>query len=120
MVSAKLGRKLMRKRLAVLAAITIVLVVFTMVGQRLRSVEAQAKPGAGFAAVPGTPGGQDMFGAYDIVPNWPKPLTAIPGHEKWTWGAGQNVFAENPNRVFILQRGELPAIDRPKQVKLPQ
>jgi hypothetical protein len=110
----------MRKRVAGLIAIAIVLAVFIRLAPRPRSVAAQEKPGAGFAAIPGAPGGQDMFGAYEIVPNWPKPLTALPGHEKWTWGAGQNVFAESPNRVFILQRGELPAIERPKQIKLPQ
>ena len=60
--------------------------------------------------MPGEKGGQDMFGAYEIVPNWPKPITELPGHDKWTWGAGQSVFAESPNRVFILQRGELPNI----------
>jgi peptidylamidoglycolate lyase len=53
-----------------------------------------------------------------VVPNWPKPLSTLPGHEKWTWGAGQSVFAESPNRVFILQRGELPVIERPKTVKI--
>jgi len=73
-----------------------------------------------YAAVSGEKGGQDMFGAYDIVPNWPKPLTSLPGHDKWTWGAGQSVFAESPNRVFILQRGELPNLQRPKTIKLPQ
>ena len=54
------------------------------------------------------------------MPNWPKPITSVPGHEKWTWGAGQSVFAESPNRVFILQRGELPNIPRPMTIKLPQ
>src|SRR2546426_5591181 len=83
-------------------------------------VLAQNRQPAGFAAVPGQTGGQDIFGAYDIVPNWPKPITSVPGHEKWTWGAGQSVFAESPNRVFILQRGELPHLERPKQIKLPQ
>jgi hypothetical protein len=73
-----------------------------------------------FAAVPSEKGGQDIFGAYDIVLGWPKPLASLPGHEKWTWGAGQSVFAESPNRVFILQRGELPNLDRPKTIKLPQ
>jgi NHL repeat len=73
-----------------------------------------------YAAVPGEKGGQDIFGAYDIVPNWPKPIASLPGHEKWTWGAGQSVFAESPNRVFILQRGELPNLERPKTIKLPQ
>ncbi len=110
----------MRRRLAVLLAIAVVTVVFVVLGQRPRSVEAQDKKLTGFAAVPGVAGGQDMFGAYDFVPNWPKPLTGLPGHEKWTWGAGQSVFAESPNRVFVLQRGELPNIERPKQIKLAQ
>ena len=35
-------------------------------------------------------------------------------------GSGEGVFAESPNRVFILQRGELPNIERPKTIKLPQ
>jgi hypothetical protein len=81
---------------------------------------AQERAATSIAAVPGTPGGQDMFGAYDVVPDWPKPLSQLPGHEKWTYGAGQSVFAESPNRVFILQRGELPKIERPKTIKLPQ
>src|SRR6266702_2222552 len=115
-----LGGDFMRRRLAVLLAIAVVTVVFVVLGQRPRSVEAQDKKLTGFAAVPGVAGGQDMFGAYDFVPNWPKPLTGLPGHEKWTWGAGQSVFAESPNRVFVLQRGELPNIERPKQIKLPQ
>ena len=103
----------MRKRLAVMLAVTVVLVVSVM-------LRAQDKKAVSFAAVPGAPGGQDMFGAYDVVPNWPKPLSALPGNEKWTWGAGQSVFAESPNRVFILERGELPNIERPKTIKLTQ
>src|SRR3989440_3874490 len=73
-----------------------------------------------FAAVPGEKGGQDIFGGYEIVPNWPKPISSLPGMAKWTWGAGEGVFAETPNRVFILQRGLLPNIQRPKAIKLPQ
>jgi hypothetical protein len=68
---------------------------------------------AGFAAVPGEKGGQDTFGAYKPVADWPKPLSQLPEHEKWTWGSTQGVFAESPNRVFILQRGELPNFPRP-------
>ena len=44
----------------------------------------------------------------------------IKGHEGWTFGAGQSVFAESPNRIFVLQRGELPALGRPKTIDLPQ
>jgi len=73
-----------------------------------------------FAAVPSEKGGQDIFGAYDVVAEWPKDLTTIKGHEQWTFGAGQSVFAESPNRIFVLQRGELPALGRPKTIALPQ
>ena len=73
-----------------------------------------------FAAVPGQKGGQDIFGAYDVVADWPKDLTTLPGHEGWTFGAGQSIFAESPNRIFVLQRGELPNLGRPKATRLPQ
>ena len=109
----------MPKHIVARVAIAGAFAAIALFGLRPRAVEAQEKPAASFAAVPGV-GGQDMFGAYDIVPNWPKPIAGLPGHEKWTWGAGQNVFAESPNRVFILQRGELPNIERPKRIALPQ
>lgn len=81
--------------------------------------EGKPKEDASFAAVPGQKGGQDVFGAYDLAKDWPKPISAIPGNEKWTWGSGEGVFAENPNCVYILQRGELPNIQRPKTRDLP-
>ena len=64
-------------------------------------------------AVAGEKGGLDITGPYDVVPDWPKPLSQLPGHEKWTWGAGQGVFAESPDRVFLLGGGELPNVKRP-------
>src|SRR5215472_1594644 len=112
-------REEMPKYFGAAIAIMVSLGLAAVFGLRPHAVEAQQKPGAGFAAIPGV-GGQDMFGPYDVVPNWPKPIAGLPGHDKWTWGAGQNVFAESPNRVFILQRGELPNIERPKRMKLPQ
>jgi len=72
------------------------------------------------AAVPGEKGGQDVFGAYEVVPDWPRPLSDLPAHDDWTFGAGQSVFAERPDRVFILQRGELPDLERPATIRLPQ
>src|SRR5262245_34866361 len=83
-------------------------------------LSGQARQEPRFAAVPSEKGGQDIFGGYEIVPNWPKPISGLPGNEKWTWGAGQSVFAESPDRVFILQRGELPNVQRPMTIKLPQ
>jgi NHL repeat len=81
------------------------------------AVEA-GSPGAGFAAIPDQVGGEDMFGAYNVVKDWPKDISTLPGNEKWTWGAGQSIFAESPDRIYVLQRGELPNIKRPKTRKL--
>ncbi len=40
----------------------------------------------------------------------PRICSTIPGKEKWTFGAGQGVFAESPDRVYYIQRGSLPVI----------
>src|ERR1051325_2560307 len=96
------------------------LMLIVLIATQQTRVEGQSPQQPSFAAVPGQKGGQDIFGAYEVVPNWPKPISSLPGNEKWTWGAGQGVFAESPTRVFILQRGELPNIERPKTAKLPQ
>ena len=82
---------------------------------RTITVRGAAKPGTGAIAIPGQVGGQDMFGAYDVVKGWPQDIGTLPGNEKWTWGAGQGIFAENPNRVFMLFRGELPNIKAPRR-----
>jgi sugar lactone lactonase YvrE len=88
--------------------------------RRAEAPAAQAAaPAVGFAAVPGERGGQDPTGPYEVVADWPKPMSQLPGHEKWTWGAMQGVFAESPDRVFILQRGELPQLQRPQEVPYP-
>src|ERR1700733_5704061 len=69
---------------------------------------------------PGPVGGQDIFGAYDVVKGWPKDISTLPGNEQWTWGAGQSVYAESPDRVFMLFRGELPNIKRPPTRLVPE
>ena len=56
-------------------------------------------------------GGQEEFGPYEPVPNWPQPLPDGPDgvkHEGWTWGSVGAVYAETPDRIWIAQRGELP------------
>ena len=56
-------------------------------------------------------GGQEEFGPYEPVPNWPQPLPDGPDgvtHAGWTWGSVGAVFAESPDRIWIAQRGELP------------
>jgi sugar lactone lactonase YvrE len=109
----------MRKSFTV-ALVVAAAAVVVVVNHRPQTVEAQAKPGAGFAAIPGAKGGQDMFGAYEVVKGWPKNISTIPGNEKWTFGAGQGIYAENPNRVFMLFRGELPVVKRPQTKLLPE
>jgi hypothetical protein len=88
--------------------------------KKMRGVEAQGKSNFSAAAIAGEKNTQDVWGPYEVVPDWPKPLTSLPGHEKWTWGAVESVFAESPNRVFILERGELPAMKRPEEVAYPK
>src|SRR6185503_12266098 len=56
-------------------------------------------------------GGQEEFGPYEPVSNWPQPLAdAADGvkHDGWTWGSVGAVYAETPDRIWIAQRGELP------------
>ena len=100
--------------------------VFAVVSLVVAGCQRAAEPAAqapsqpvGFAAVAGERGGQDQTGPYEVVRGWPKPLSQLPGHEKWTFGAAQGIFAETPNRVFLLQRGELPNLDRPEEVPYP-
>jgi len=56
-------------------------------------------------------GGQELFGHYEPVPDWPKPLPDGPDgvkHAGWTWGSVGSVYAESPDRIWIAMRGELP------------
>jgi peptidylamidoglycolate lyase len=56
----------------------------------------------------GVHGGEDETGPYDLVRNWPQPF-ARPGY---TWGSQGGVFAESPDRIFLLNRGELKLPDK--------
>ena len=56
-------------------------------------------------------GGQEEFGPYEPVPNWPQTLPDGPDgvtHAGWTWGSVGGVFAESPDRIWVAMRGELP------------
>jgi DNA-binding beta-propeller fold protein YncE len=110
----------MRRYLAFLLAAAVLFGAGFLAGTRLSPVQAKDKPGTGFAAAPGEMGAQDIFGPYEVVKDWPKNISTIPGNEKWTWGAGQSVYAESPNRIFLLFRGELPNIPRPATKLIPE
>ncbi|MBF8300211.1 MAG: hypothetical protein HW394_581 [Acidobacteria bacterium] len=66
------------------------------------------------AAVADAIGAEDISGPYDVQEGWPKDLSTLPGHEKWTYGGARGIFAESPNRVYLLGGGELPNIPRPQ------
>ncbi len=56
-------------------------------------------------------GGQEAFGPYEPVPDWPRPLPDGPDgvkHDGWTWGSVGSVYAESPDRIWVAMRGELP------------
>jgi len=101
-----------------IAAICAGLLASVLLGNWLGRVQGQQPAGAGFAAIPGQKGGQDIFGPYDVVRNWPKPMSdSLPNHEKFTWSTTMDVFAESPNRVFLVQKGELARIDKRPETK---
>ena len=57
-------------------------------------------------------GGNDETGPYEVVPNWPQPIHgSAPGN--MSWGRTSSVWAESPDRVFVLQSGELPILEHP-------
>jgi hypothetical protein len=106
------------RSVAIAVALIVAIVGGYLAGGRSAADAPVAEPR--FAAVPTEKGGQDLFGAYDVDADWPKDIATLPDHEGWTFGAGQSVFAESPNRIIVLQRGELPNIRRPMTVLLPQ
>src|SRR6202049_3719668 len=102
----------MRRVMLTVLAIGVGCLIGVSFGSHPGAVYGQGNSGS-IAAVPGVVGGQDTFGPYEVDKDWPKNISTLPGNEKWTWGAGQGIYAENPNRVFLLFRGELPNITRP-------
>jgi peptidylamidoglycolate lyase len=51
-------------------------------------------------------GGGDETGPYEVVADWPRPVCG----EGYGWGSMAGVFAESPDRVYVFQRGCLPAM----------
>jgi len=108
----------MRRRLPMLLTALTGLAAGYLLNDQL--ITAQQAGAPTIAAIATEKGGQDVFGPYEVDADWPKDLKTIPGHEAWTFGAGQSVFAESANHVFVLERGELPAMQTPRTQKLPQ
>jgi DNA-binding beta-propeller fold protein YncE len=71
------------------------LTLATIVGVGILSTTARLQPAQ--------KGGEEETGPYEVVANWPQPWSG-PGY---IWGSQPGVFAETPNRVFIVARGEI-------------
>jgi peptidylamidoglycolate lyase len=84
--------------------------------QPATTAQAAAAPAtaASFSTVPSAVGVEDISGPYEVQEGWPQDLATLPGHEKWTYGSARGIFAESPDRVFLLGGAELPKMARPK------
>ena len=110
----------MFSRSITVAVVAAAFLVGYLAANRETPVEAQGGAAGAFAAVPSAVGSLDVTGPYDVVADWPKDISTLPGNEKWTWGAGQGVFAESPDRVLFIQRGQLPVLGELRPAALPQ
>ena len=106
----------MSKTVTVVLALVVGLAAGIAVGNSLNS-PSEGETAAGvssFSAVPDAIGAQDVSGPYEVVEGWPQDLSTLPGHENWTYGGARGIFAESPDRVYLLGGGELPNIARPQ------
>jgi NHL repeat len=111
----------MNKTLTVVLALAVGLAIGIPLGSRLMTPGAEAETAttlSSFSAVPAAIGAEDVSGPYEVAEGWPKDLSTLPGHEKWTYGGARGIFAESPNRVYLLGGGELPNIPRPQTRQL--
>ncbi len=105
-------------RTIVVGAIVLGVIGVMTLARHERVVAAQQQ--ASKAVDPANPSDELVDGPYRVDPNWPKPLaTLFPEEKGWTWGAVQGVFAQNPDRIFVVMRGELPDVShiKPKYVE---
>jgi DNA-binding beta-propeller fold protein YncE len=101
----------MRARSSSLLILSAVLASASLIACRAPAESPEAAAAAVGTPSPQERGGQEEFGPYDVVANWPQPLPDGPDgvkHEGWTWGSTGAVYAETPDRVWIAMRGELP------------
>jgi hypothetical protein len=91
----------MSKTITIVSALAVGVAIGVAGSSRLMSPQAEAQTPAlptSFSAVPGAIGAEDISGPYEVVAGWPKDLSTLPGHEKWTFGGARGIFAESPNR----------------------
>ncbi|MGH9254142.1 MAG: hypothetical protein ACRD3C_06185 [Vicinamibacterales bacterium] len=113
----------MNKTVTLLLTLAVGLAAGIPLGGRLMSPSAEAESttasSSSAAAVADAIGAQDISGPYDVQEGWPKDLASLPNHEQWTYGGARGIFAESPNRVYLLGGGELPNLKRPQGKRYP-
>jgi DNA-binding beta-propeller fold protein YncE len=102
-----------RSSLIGLAVVVAVSIVFAGCSSPASSPETatETATATATAAPSGERGGQELFGQYEVVEDWPKPLPDGDDgvtHDGWTWGSMGSVYAETPDRIWVAMRGELP------------
>ena len=82
----------------------LILVAVLALGLHSAPLSLQSRGGGtGVGGRSGVHGGEDETGPYSLIDSWPQPF-ARPGY---IWGSQGGVFAETPDRIFLLNRGEL-------------
>ena len=109
--------KVAGRAIVVGAIVCAVIGVMTLISfSSTEKVSAAQQKAAGQWVDPANPSDELVDGPYRVDPNWPKPLaTLFPEEKGWTWGAVQGVFAQNPDRIFVAMRGELPDLTNAKK-----
>ena len=79
-----------------------------LLSARLATVQGQAKPGQGFAAVPGELGSEDLYGPYNLAKNWPQDISTLARERKVDLRRGRKRVRREPGPHLMLFRGELP------------
>ena len=88
--------------------------------KRIRSVEAQGKSNFSAAAIAGEKNTQDVWGPYEVVPDWPKPITSLPGTRKVDLGSGgERLRGERQSRFHPGARRNS-RDEAPRRSSLPQ
>ena len=91
----------------------VVLAAVFAVGCAQPEAPTETEPVAESASAVTEKGGSDVTGPYDVVEDWPKPH---PTHPDWTSGRTGGVWAASPDRIFILQTGELTVLEGPRMI----
>ena len=88
----------MRARILSITFAALALVPFALIGALATGANAQGQQ----------PVRKVDMGDYEPVVPWPKPLPDTDlSHAGWTWGSGAGVWAESPDKVWVMQRSEI-------------